>query len=650
MPDGNERTRKEWTLFLILASLLFLAPLFLGPLYETFRNRNVYLLDETPCFDGASPDAGQLGMTEKPASYRVLEWKRVPYLPREFNNGHWFPAEYVLNFYRIRMEDGKEVWASPDLLVIDGKTEVFTFTQERHLPVAVSSLLGLLLTFVFGSRILRKPFAHGGRGSAGGFVLTMYLIVFLKQFFLAAWLYLGNSVQIRLTDERAYFRIACELFHGTTEAWNYTVGYPLLISPVLSLTGISEAGMQKAGELLSACNGYVIMPLCTVMLGIILYHFSASLRRTFYILCGLSLIPFVIFPYENFPRNFFFIWIDLPSLFLSYKTYYTLIWSGCNALSDPASNFFILLCILLGIFRARGTWRMMFLSAVFAFACLIRINNIFFAPLIAFLFWESNKDIFQEKRFTVFWDAVFCLAAFLIVFLIQFLVNLRDFSSPFIWPYALHDTASQGFQLKTLLSGGMTYFVKCNLLLFSFGIAAMIFMKEKKSRILFILWTFPLTLFFSGYVCFAASPIRFILPALFGFAAAIGCGEFWNVTWNRRTLAGAAGLLLLMILAYNPYFHVFISTRLYHSMSNAAHMDAWFLIRMAALGICLAATLLAIRRKISVPVCCWIAAFSLFFIGSGELLWGLSLLLLVYGVWLFSKDVCNALLFRSAKH
>ena len=48
MPDGNERTRKEWTLFLILASLLFLAPLFLGPLYETFRNRNVYLLDETP--------------------------------------------------------------------------------------------------------------------------------------------------------------------------------------------------------------------------------------------------------------------------------------------------------------------------------------------------------------------------------------------------------------------------------------------------------------------------------------------------------------------------------------------------------------------------------------------------------------------------
>lgn len=71
-----------------------------------------------------------------------------------------------------------------------------------------------------------------------------------------------------------------------------------------------------------------------------------------------------------------------------------------------------------------------------------------FAPLIAFLFWESNKDVFQEKRFTVFRDAVFCLAAFLIVFLIQFLVNLRDFSSPFIWPYALHDTASQGFQLK----------------------------------------------------------------------------------------------------------------------------------------------------------------------------------------------------------
>ncbi len=650
MPDGNKRTRKEWTLFLILASLLFLAPLFLEPVYETFRNRNVYLLDGTPCFDGAFPEAGQICMTDKPASYRVLEWKRVPYLPRDFNNGHWFPAEYVLTFYRIQLEDGKEVWASPDLLVIDGRTEIFTFTQERHLPAAVSALLGLLLTFLFGSRILREPFAHGGRGSAGGFALVMCLVVFLKQFFLAAWSFFGTSVQIRLTDERAYFRIAYELFHGATEAWNYTVGYPLLVSPVLSVTGISEEGMQKAGELLSACNGYVVMPLCTVMLGIILYHFSASLRRTFYILCGLSLIPFVVFPYENFPLSLFSIWIDLPALFLSYKTYYTLIGSGCNALSDPASNFFVLLCILLGIFRARGTWRMMFLSAIFAFACLIRINNIFFAPLLAFLFWEGNKDVFREKRFAVFRDAACCLAAFLIVFLIQFLVNLRDFSSPFIWPYVLHDTASQGFQLKALLEGGMTYFVKCNLLLFSFGIAAILFMKEARLRILFIFWTLPLSLFFSGYVCFAASPIRFILPVLFGLAAAIGCGEFWNAARNRRALTGAAGLLLLMILAYNPYFHVFISARLYHSISGGAHLDAWFVIRMAALGISLAAVLFAVRRKISVPAGCWIAAFSLFFIGSGELLWGLSLLLLIYGVWLFCKDVCRALFFRSVSH
>ena len=89
MPDGNERTRKEWTLFLILASLLFLAPLFLGPLYETFRNRNVYLLDETPCFDGASPDAGQLGMTEKPIGY----WNGNVYLISRGNSttGTGFP-------------------------------------------------------------------------------------------------------------------------------------------------------------------------------------------------------------------------------------------------------------------------------------------------------------------------------------------------------------------------------------------------------------------------------------------------------------------------------------------------------------------------------------------------------------------------------
>lgn len=639
MTENLTRSRREWLFFLITASLLFLAVPFLGPLCESICNRNVYLPAETPYFDEASPDARQLGILEKGGSRRSLEWKHVPYLPKDFNNGRWFPAEYLLTFHKIQTGEGREAWASPDLFVFNGKTEIVTVSQQRHLPAALASLCGVFLTFLFGSRILRKPFGEGGGGSTEALVLVLYLVAFLKQFLLAAWLYFSSSTQIRLTDESCYFRIAQELFGTVTEPWNYTIGYPLLISPLLSLTGISREGMQQASEWISAWNGYLVLPLCTVMLALILRHFCGSLRRTFWLLCIFLAIPFLIAPYENFPMHLFSIWIDLPWRFLSYKSYYTQIWTGWNALSDPASLFFVMLCILLGIFRIRGLSRMILISALFSFACLIRINNIFFAPLIAFLFWEGNKELFREKPARLLRDAFCCLCAFLCVFLPQFLINMRDFASPFTWPYVLHDTASQGFRLSALMGGGMTYFVKCNLLLFSFGTAAILFMKEKVQRILFILWVFPLSLFFSGYVCFPASPIRFIFPVLFGLAAAIGCGAFWNVSWNRRTAWGALLPLFLLILAYNPYLIAWTAEQFYGSVLPPVYRKGWVLLRYVLLGVCLIALLPALWKKYSVPLCCWIVGFTLFFLGCGELLWGVSLLLLVYGIILFCDDV-----------
>ena len=643
------RTRKEWTFFLILATLLLIAPPILEPLCESFRNRNVSILESTPCFEAPSPDSQCLKIMEKTAKFRTLEWKRLPYLPKEFNEGRWFPAEYLLTFHKIQMEDGRTAWVSPDLIVINGRTEVFTFSQQRHLPAVLTSLCGLGLVLLFGLPMIRDPFRHGGRGSAGSLVSILYLIAFLKQFLLSAWLYFGTGSQVRLTDEFCYFRIAHEFFSGVTEPWNYTVGYPLLISPLIAATGISGEGVQKASELISAFNGYLILPLCTVMLAVILHHFCGSLRRTFWLLCVFLAIPFVIHPYENFPNQHFSIWIDLPVPLLSYQSYYTQIWTGWNALSDPASTFFVMLCVLLGIFRANGIPRMILISGLFAFACLIRINNIFFAPLLAFLFWENNRERFLEKRIFLLRDLLLCLAAFLCVFLIQFLINLRDFSSPFTWPYVLHDTASQGFRLQALRNGGMSYFICCNLLLFSFGTAALLFLKRKKLRILFIFWIFPLTLFFSGYVCFSASPVRFILPALFGLCAAIGCGEFWNISPDRRTRTGLILLLLLMILAYNPYFQTRVAEQLFHALTFSAYKNACILIRTLFLLLCLGATLPFLRRKLSPHLCCWITGILLFFSGCGVLLWAVSLLLVIYGVCVFFKDALTDLFFGNSR-
>ena len=127
---------------------------------------------------------------------------------------------------------------------------------------------------------------------------------------------------------------------------------------------------------LSASDFQGVQPLMSFNYGAGNY---ARVRRTFWLLCVFLAIPFVIHPYENFPNQHFSIWIDLPVPLLSYQSYYTQIWTGWNALSDPASTFFVMLCVLLGIFRANGIPRMILISGLFAFACLIRINNIFFA-------------------------------------------------------------------------------------------------------------------------------------------------------------------------------------------------------------------------------------------------------------------------------
>ena len=546
---------------LILLAVLFLFPFLYTVCESVLPPKKALLLEQTPWFAAPQPKAVPDGVLEQAREFPILERRRIAYLPPDFNGGQHFPVDFVLDMYRVRLPSGQEVWCSPDLVFHQGQTQIYTFGQYRFLPALFSALLGLLLILFFRRGLFREIFGREKRDGEDRelFLFLILFLLFLKQFLLSLYLSAGECVQARLIDESCYLKIGYELFHTVTGKWNYPVGYPLLIAGVMAVTGGSFAGIQQASEWISVFNGFLLFPAVYALLGVILYRFTLSLRRTFLILLALILIPFFVFPCENFTANDYTQWIDIPLLTISYKSYYIRMWTSLNALSDPSSVFFVLLCIFLALFRGKGIRNLLLISALFGFSCLVRLNNIFFAPLLAYLFLMANRETYRESKKTFFRDIFSCAFVFLLVFSPQFFVNYRDFSSIWIFPYVLHEAANAGFEIGSLLGGGMKYYTSCNQLLFSFGCASLFFMKKGFFRTVLILWIVPLVLFFSGYVCFSANPVRFILPSLLGLGCAAGCcQDVLEEEWGKREWGSFFFLLFCTIASFNPYVHEFL--------------------------------------------------------------------------------------------
>ena len=547
--------------------------------------------------------------------------------------------DFVLDLYRVRLPSGEEVWCSPDLVFHQGKTQIYTFGQYRFLPALFSSLLGLLLILFFRRGLFREIF--DGQKQSGRerelFLFLILFLLFLKQFLLSLYLSAGECVQARLIDESCYLKIGYELFHTVTGKWNYPVGYPLLIAPFMAMTGGSVSGIQQASEWISVFNGFHLFPAAYALLGAVLYRFSASLRRTFLILLSLILIPFFVFPCENFVSNDYTQWIDIPLLSISYKSYYIRMWTSLNALSDPSSVLFVILCIFLSLFRGRGLKHLLLISALFGFACLIRLNNVFSSPLLAYLFLMANRETYRESKKMLFRDVFSCAFVFLLVFSPQFFVNHRDFSSIWIFPYVLHEAANEGFEIRSLLGGGMKYYTSCNHLLFAAGCASLFFMKKGFCRTALILWIVPLVLFFSGYVCFSANPVRFILPSLLGLGCAAGCCRTVSEEeWGKREWKSFFFLLFCTVASFNPYVHEFLEG-FFPGQKLFGAYTFWCIVKGLILLVPLILVLyFAVRTKKRTFL--YFGTVLLFLMLPGEALWFVLPVLLVMGAADFLRE------------
>ncbi|MDD5728464.1 MAG: hypothetical protein PHV59_07880 [Victivallales bacterium] len=227
-------------------------------------------------------------------------------------------------------------------------------------------------------------------------------------------------------------------------------------------------------------------------------------------------------------------------------------------MSDTPSNFLLILCIFLILYLPAQKKYAALAAFIYGFSCLARINNVFFAPLLAWLFWNefTAKNIdFKNLCQT----ALIALTGFIIAFLPQLIMNHLHFGSVFTFPYILHkNEAASGFKWA-LLDTGISFMGGANSAIWATGLSGMLFIRDRKLRNTLILWGVPVILFFFGYPCIDCDGRRFILTSFGAMFAAFTTVEVWR-QFNLKQKIFALAIIGAGILFVNPTAYSYTRT------------------------------------------------------------------------------------------
>ena len=366
-------------------------------------------------------------------------------------------------------------------------------------------------------------------------------------------------------DDVHYFNIAKQLLAGdfTSEKYYYTIGFPILCIPLILLFHMRD----WVDFLLTYMNfqTFILIP----GLFLVLYRFfyvrmGLSRIRSFAILLLWEILivfylpmlgttdPSVQYAAETYYANANFSFIE-PRL---YFRFFNLTWLGRSAMSDYAAVLLLIVLLYAAMKRSNSLVRFFVLSMGFGFLCLVRINYIFFAPLLAFVFYDSFSGLWKNK-----WNylrAFLCgTAGFMIVFVWQFVLNKIQFGSPFIWPYSLHNYAPDRGFVWSIFPYGFKYLCQTNYIYLVLGLSSLFLIPERRTRVLLTLWIFPTLLFFCGYPVIFNNPTRFIFALYPPLLAAVVMNPVWKTEWPVRIKAGLVVFSLCLLGKSNLFFDHF---------------------------------------------------------------------------------------------
>ena len=205
-------------------------------------------------------------------------------------------------------------------------------------------------------------------------------------------------------------------------------------------------------------------------------------------------------------------------------------------------------CIALLLYGKNGWRKLVTVSLLFGYACLVRVNNIFFVPLIAFLlFWNFREQL--RNRCFLCRFVLTGAACYLAVFSLQLLINRLQFGDFLRFPYYLHPAEVYAGFLWRVFPYGMEFILSVKFAYFALGLTGLCLMRDRLTRTVFGLWIFPLLFFFAGYPQIGNNVSRFLLSVLIVLPGCIFCTEIFDRSSLRERLAAAVAVFLPLVIA-----------------------------------------------------------------------------------------------------
>ena len=451
-----------------------------------------------------------------------------------------------ITFYRVRI-DNRNLWLVPGWQ-LNNKKVIEACPNRSAYPFMSIILICFAILSVLMYFRLKGYYVKTDYQPLGSFLLIIPLILFHYAWFVYFRSVFPETYHLP-TDEYEYFRIAnCLMQWDFSKPFSYTIGYPLFCIPFLCLNGGDN--IVETSRIISYFSAIVMMPASIVLQFILIKKLCGSAWKAFIAMSLYLVIPKLFMameiPYTAMILSPFGIWHS-SYIFCAYQFCLT----GFNSLSEWVSvNMFFSIAIAALYWRGNKT-KYFTLGLLFGLALLVRMNNLMFAPLLAYLFWLSDREKFSDWRYLA---KAICITVFAAggVFACQLLVNHIQLGSIFKTPYGIRGEYQEGrigFQYFTNVS---RYYFKIENLYFAAALPGIFLIRNTVLRNALALWILPTLLFFFCFN-FTGFPHHFFLPIFPGLVAALVCSNVWSAQTSKVKKCLLAGIMLFLTIPILPF-------------------------------------------------------------------------------------------------
>jgi hypothetical protein len=566
----------------------------------------------------------------------------VPVVDQKIYRGEHHPLLRKYHIKKIKLPNNKTFWVNQQMrytVDANGKKDYIFLPYTWCVPFSILFMIAFVVSVCIFKKNMMGEFTK--KKWLKNDYLAIASIVFLQYAMLMLLFHISGVTIFAPSDELGYFTAANGInqwdFSGQ---WRYTIGLALFYIPFIRI--LNAESFFDIESAFSLFNALLLTPVYLVLGYFIVKKLSKKIT-----LGLISVLLFQLFmffhQYQNFHYMGEYTYKSFFSIITTDSSYYLhskFLLFGYNAGSENVSCLLIFACITICLYSSTRIRNLVIVSAIFALACLTRLNNIFFAPLLLWLLWNQFKLKLVNLKYLLKFLTSGALT-FLVIFSSQLIINKIQFGSIFTFPYILHTAdVYKGFILSCV-PDGFDFLCHVNLAYIVPGCLAMVFIKDRKNKLIMILWTMPLFFFFCGYPALGAGSTRFIMITYFAFLASLVLVDFWNkINCRSRTIIILIMTIGLLLTAPSNYQLDILLPWRWGEQTWGRQLSTILNYAIPAISVILAMTL---YREPRVMIFAFLFIL-LFFSCSVWLIAPLMCGLLIYAIIIFIKDIFSAVI------